>query len=76
MAALSELRESRAWWMVGTGIRQWLPGEVRLAEMAAQVVAGEWHVLRAGAAVVRCASCGPIPTSGRRVRTTPPTCTA
>ena len=52
VGALHDLREGRARWMVGRGVRQWLPGEVPPDEIAAQVAAGEWHVLRAGAEVV------------------------
>ena len=48
VAQLHALREALARWMTGAGIRQWRPGEVGPAEVAAQVAAGEWHVLRPG----------------------------
>jgi len=46
------LREAAAAWLVGRGIRQWEPGEVTLQQVRAQVVAGEWFVVRYGRSVV------------------------
>ena len=48
VAQLHALREAMARWTTGAGIRQWRPGEVEPAEVAAQGAAREWHVLRPG----------------------------
>jgi ribosomal protein S18 acetylase RimI-like enzyme len=54
--ALSDLREAAARWLVGRGIRQWLPGEVRattIREQREQIEAGDWFLHRQrGAPVV------------------------
>lgn len=47
VARLVELRERAALWLTGRGIRQWEPGEVGPEEIAGQVSAGEWFVVRA-----------------------------
>ncbi|WP_199421772.1 GNAT family N-acetyltransferase [Actinotalea solisilvae] len=43
-AALVALRDACARWQLARGVRQWVPGEVTLAVVAAQVAAGEWFV--------------------------------
>ena len=43
---LVALREEAARWLTDRGITQWTPGEIGIAEVAAQVVASEWFVLR------------------------------
>jgi len=40
------LREAAAARLAAQGVRQWEPGEVGLDEVAQQVRAGQWHVLR------------------------------
>lgn len=47
-----ELREAAARWLVGRDIRQWLPGEVDVRTVRAQIAAGEWFVHRRGGDVV------------------------
>ena len=43
---LFALREAAARWLVGRGIRQWLPGEVDLRTVREQIDAGEWFLHR------------------------------
>ena len=43
---LHALREGAAHWLVGRGVRQWLPGEVDIQTIRRQIEAGEWFVHR------------------------------
>lgn len=45
--ALRGLRDEAAHWQVSRGITQWRVGDVPLERYAAQLAAGEWHVVRA-----------------------------
>ncbi|MGN6245501.1 MAG: GNAT family N-acetyltransferase [Motilibacteraceae bacterium] len=51
-ASILSLREAAARWLLGLGIAQWMPGEVTLAEVHEQVMAGHWWVRRQGRALV------------------------
>ena len=51
-ARIVALLEAAAEWMVANGIRQWAPGEVRLADIEAQVDGGEWCVARSPTTVI------------------------
>ncbi len=42
------LRRSAEEWLAAQGTKQWIAGEVSPGEVARQVDAGEWHVLRDG----------------------------
>ena len=51
-AELHAMREAAAQWLVERSIRQWLPGEVDVPTIRAQLVAGEWFVIRRDGRVV------------------------
>jgi GNAT superfamily N-acetyltransferase len=46
--AILTLRDDVARWQETRGVPGWRPGEVSLAQIEAQVTAGEWHVLHDG----------------------------
>jgi ribosomal protein S18 acetylase RimI-like enzyme len=46
--ALYDLREAAARWLLGRGLRQWLPGEVDVRTIRGQIEAGEWLLHRRG----------------------------
>jgi ribosomal protein S18 acetylase RimI-like enzyme len=43
---LHAMREAAAQWLVGQGIRQWLPGEVDIGTIGQQIEAGQWFLHR------------------------------
>lgn len=45
-AVLLQLRDDAARWLHERGIKQWAPGDVSLAQLAAQAGSGEWYLLR------------------------------
>ena len=48
MDDLLRLRREAEDWLARRGIRQWMPGEVDPRDVRDQLLAGEWHVIRAG----------------------------
>ena len=51
-ASIVALRDAAAMWQQQRGTHQWTPGEVTIEQVTAQITAGEWHVVRSGAAVL------------------------
>lgn len=49
---MRDLRDGAARWLQGRGIQQWIPGEVSLGRVEAEVRRGEWFVVRHGPEVI------------------------
>ncbi|MBT0565592.1 GNAT family N-acetyltransferase [Williamsia sp. CHRR-6] len=52
--AIADLRDDLARWLIDSGVHQWQPGEVTVAEIAAGVGDGQWHVATIDHEVVAC----------------------